>query len=276
MAAPSAAAQLDILLPPLSCLQGYPYQDQYHFSVDEVRRWLAGGSPAKRQATAAAPAGEGGEPAAPALARRSARKPSKPSAGSRTPGTAARRRSPAAARLRAVAEGEEEEGEGEEAEQRQQGEAQQADREAEEEAEEHPQAAAAAAEGQQGQPLPRLRKRKASAVGASDEAGRQKRQEGEGGAAVEQGGAAEGTWFGALLFPSSSHECRLCSGACSHIDSLLHPVPLPCTPPPRSPPASSSHSHAGKAANLAKEALFSTTAVGVCYGLLRALYPEAP
>lgn len=191
-------------------LQGYP--DQYHFSADEVRRWVSGAtSPAKRRPAAAAAEAE--EPAAPASARRSTRKAP---AGSRTPATAARRRSVAAAKLRVVAEGEEEEAE---VEQRQQGEAQHAEQEASQEEgqaaeeEEQRQQAAEPAEGRQGTASPRLRKRKASAVGASDEAGgRQKRQEGEDGTAVEQEEQEEASkagWVGELLFCSG-----LPAGAC--------------------------------------------------------------
>ena len=168
--------------------------------------------------------------------------------------------------LRAVAEREEE---GEGVEQRQQDEVQQAEQE---EGGERPQAAAAAAERQQGELSPRLRKRKSSAVGASDEGGRQKRQEGEGGAAVERGAAEEGSWFGALPVSDRCSKCRRCSvrakcSRCLFPAHLTHQSllasPSPCW-------------RADKAADVAKQALFSTTAVGVCYGVLRALYPDAP
>lgn len=202
--------------------QGYP--DQYHFSADEVRRWVSGAtSPAKRRPAAAAAEAE--EPAAPASARRSARKAP---AVSRTPATSARRRSLAAAKLRAVAEGEEEEAE---VEQRPQGEAQHAEQEASQEEgeaaeeEEQRQQAAAPAEGRQGAASPRLRKRKMSAVGGSDEAGgRQKRQEGEDGTAVEQQEreereeASEAGWVGEWWFcsglPDGACGCALARPIC--------------------------------------------------------------
>lgn len=281
-------------IPP--CPQDYP--DLYHFSADEVRRWVGGAtSPAKRRPAAAAAAtaagkGEGKEPAAPASARRSAHKPS---GGSRTPATAARRRSAAAAKLRAVAEGEEEAAE---AEQRQQGEAQQAEREAaQEEAQraaegERMQEAAAAAERRSGAASPRLRKRKVSAVGASDEAGgRAKRQEGEDGTAEEQQerGAAEPGWAGECIgLPDWAalvgvkgpvlglHAAVLCSTAAFMATTCA--CCIFCLGSRASAAdidlffASLS---ADKAAEVVKQALFSTTALGVCYGLLRTLYPEA-